>query len=165
MCPFRVPNTNLHCLLMFSLILEIPWTFLSRVSCIHGHASSDPMKSTVIFSDESKPIRMLTTITNLNPIPSKIRSNQSTKINFNPCAYKTTPFSLTSSIRFLLWIGSSNPQRSVIYPGLICVAIGLGVAFMDIRYPEKIADFFGVDPLQDYEEHYYSESGRGVGFW
>ncbi|XP_043197075.1 dual oxidase maturation factor 1-like [Amphibalanus amphitrite] len=41
--------------------------------------------------------------------------------------------------------------------GIFCLLVGLTMIFMDIRYPEYLTDFFGVDPLQDYEEHYYTQ--------
>ncbi|XP_037075847.1 dual oxidase maturation factor 1-like [Pollicipes pollicipes] len=40
--------------------------------------------------------------------------------------------------------------------GLFCVLVGLVVGFLDFRYPDELADFFGIDPLQNYEEHYYT---------
>ncbi|CAM1311083.1 Uncharacterised protein PB.5606, partial [Pycnogonum litorale] len=38
--------------------------------------------------------------------------------------------------------------------GILCVVFSLLILFMDLRYPDKIATFFGIDVLQDYEEFY-----------
>ncbi|CAN8011194.1 unnamed protein product, partial [Ixodes pacificus] len=38
--------------------------------------------------------------------------------------------------------------------GLVCLLIGIVVLFMDLRYPDVISTFFGIDILQDYEEIY-----------
>ena len=51
-------------------------------------------------------------------------------------------------------VSSFHPPRGL--AGIACLLVGVTMGFMDIRYPEYLADFFGVDPLQDYEEHYYS---------
>ncbi|CAN7939039.1 unnamed protein product, partial [Ixodes hexagonus] len=38
--------------------------------------------------------------------------------------------------------------------GLVCLLLGTVVLFMDLRYPDIISTFFGIDILQDYEEIY-----------
>ncbi|XP_029839009.2 dual oxidase maturation factor 1 [Ixodes scapularis] len=38
--------------------------------------------------------------------------------------------------------------------GLVCLLVGIVVLFMDLRYPDIISTFFGIDILQDYEEIY-----------
>lgn len=38
--------------------------------------------------------------------------------------------------------------------GLVCLLVGAVVLFMDLRYPDVIAEFFDIDILQDYEEIY-----------
>lgn len=38
--------------------------------------------------------------------------------------------------------------------GIVCLTVGAVVLFMDLRYPDVIATFFGIDVLQDYDEVY-----------
>ncbi|XP_064475303.1 dual oxidase maturation factor 1-like isoform X2 [Ornithodoros turicata] len=38
--------------------------------------------------------------------------------------------------------------------GILCAFVGLAVLFMDLRYPEAVASFFGIDVYQEYEEVY-----------
>jgi len=40
---------------------------------------------------------------------------------------------------------------------MTCVVIGLVIVFLDLRYPDEIAFFFGIDPLADYEEYHLSK--------
>jgi hypothetical protein len=40
--------------------------------------------------------------------------------------------------------------------GIACFTIGLVILFLDLRYPDDIALFFGIDPLADYEEYHLS---------
>nr|CAD7398023.1 unnamed protein product [Timema cristinae] len=42
--------------------------------------------------------------------------------------------------------------------GLLSTTLGLLVAFLDLRYPDEIALFFGIDPLADYEEYHLTAS-------
>ncbi|KAG1674998.1 Dual oxidase maturation factor 1 [Nymphon striatum] len=44
--------------------------------------------------------------------------------------------------------------------GAACIFVAIVVLFMDLRFPDQIATFFGVDALQDYEE-YYVDSNEG----
>jgi hypothetical protein len=41
--------------------------------------------------------------------------------------------------------------------GTACVIIGIVIVFFDLRYPDDIALFFGIDPLADYEEYHLSK--------
>jgi hypothetical protein len=41
--------------------------------------------------------------------------------------------------------------------GVACVVIGLVILFLDLRYPDDITLFFGIDPLADYEEYHLSK--------
>ena len=40
---------------------------------------------------------------------------------------------------------------------MTCVVIGLVIVFLDLRRPDDIALFFGIDPLADYEEYHLSK--------
>jgi len=40
---------------------------------------------------------------------------------------------------------------------MTCVVIGLVIVFLDLRYPDEIALFFGIDPLANYEEYHLSK--------
>nr|CAD7588577.1 unnamed protein product [Timema genevievae] len=42
--------------------------------------------------------------------------------------------------------------------GILSTTLGLLVAFLDLRYPDEIALFFGIDPLADYEEYHLTAS-------
>lgn len=42
----------------------------------------------------------------------------------------------------------------VLFTGLLCELLVAIIIFMDLRYPEEIAIFFGTDILQDYEDYY-----------
>nr|CAD7200486.1 unnamed protein product [Timema douglasi] len=42
--------------------------------------------------------------------------------------------------------------------GLLSTTLGLLVAFLDLRYPDEIALFFGIDPLADYEEYHLNSN-------
>lgn len=42
--------------------------------------------------------------------------------------------------------------------GVACVVIGLVILFLDLRYPDDITLFFGIDPLADYEEYHLTAS-------
>lgn len=44
-----------------------------------------------------------------------------------------------------------------LHSGTVCVVIGLVIVFLDLRYPDNIALFFGKDPLADYEEFHLSK--------
>lgn len=44
-----------------------------------------------------------------------------------------------------------------LHSGVTCVVIGLCIVFLDLRYPDEIALFFGIDPLADYEEYHLSK--------
>nr|CAD7458661.1 unnamed protein product [Timema tahoe] len=46
--------------------------------------------------------------------------------------------------------------------GILSTTLGLLVAFLDLRYPDEIALFFGIDPLADYEEYHLNETHIGV---
>lgn len=51
------------------------------------------------------------------------------------------------------------------FSGLIAVICGIVVLIMDFVYPIEIASFFGVDPLQDFEDTfvYDDKSSNGLG--
>lgn len=42
----------------------------------------------------------------------------------------------------------------VLFTGFFCLQLSVVIIFMDLRYPEEIATFFGIDVLQDYEDYY-----------
>ncbi|GFS47752.1 dual oxidase maturation factor 1 [Trichonephila inaurata madagascariensis] len=42
----------------------------------------------------------------------------------------------------------------VLFTGLLCELLAVIIIFMDLRFPEEIAVFFGIDILQDYEDYY-----------
>lgn len=52
---------------------------------------------------------------------------------------------------------SVNINIIFLHSGITCVVIGLVIVFFDLRYPDDIALFFGIDPLADYEEYHLSK--------
>lgn len=50
-----------------------------------------------------------------------------------------------------------NINTIFLHSGMTCVVIGLVIVFLDLRYPDDIALFFGTDPLADYEEYHLSK--------
>jgi hypothetical protein len=50
-----------------------------------------------------------------------------------------------------------NTNILLLHLGMACVVIGLVILFLDLRYPDDIALFFGRDPLADYEEYHLSK--------
>lgn len=50
-----------------------------------------------------------------------------------------------------------NVNIILLHSGMTCVVIGLVIVFLDLRYPDEIAFFFGIDPLADYEEYHLSK--------
>lgn len=46
--------------------------------------------------------------------------------------------------------------------GVMCATASLIILFMDLRYPDLIATFFGVDALQDYEEFYVGKKQHPI---
>lgn len=63
-----------------------------------------------------------------------------------PFYYEDELVVLRTHYGWCFWINLVN--------GLLCTVAGLVVLFMDLRFPEAIATFFGIDILQDYEEIY-----------
>ncbi|XP_021933136.1 dual oxidase maturation factor 1-like isoform X2 [Zootermopsis nevadensis] len=81
----------------------------------------------------------------------------------------------------LLWVVVRNPNPLIIpfeagnittkygihfwltlISGTACVIIGIVIVFFDLRYPDDIALFFGIDPLADYEEYHLTASELAV---
>ncbi|GIX97150.1 dual oxidase maturation factor 1, partial [Caerostris extrusa] len=50
----------------------------------------------------------------------------------------------------------------VLFTGLLCEVVAAIVLFMDLRFPEQIAVFFGLDILQDYEDYYADPTELGL---
>ncbi|KAJ9578716.1 hypothetical protein L9F63_005078 [Diploptera punctata] len=42
--------------------------------------------------------------------------------------------------------------------GIVCIILGIVILFFDLRYPDNISVFFGIDPLSDYEEYHLTPS-------
>ncbi|PSN41138.1 hypothetical protein C0J52_05203 [Blattella germanica] len=42
--------------------------------------------------------------------------------------------------------------------GIVCTILGFVIVFLDLRHPDNIALFFGVDPLADYEEYHLTST-------
>jgi hypothetical protein len=59
--------------------------------------------------------------------------------------------------RVLLLLQKYNSNVIFLLTGTACVIIGLTIMFFDLRYPDDIALFFGIDPLADYEEYHLSK--------
>jgi len=92
-------------------------------------------------------------------------------------AYFTVLTGLLQLLACLLWAVIRNPNPLIIPfengnittkygvsfwltfgSGITCVVIGLVIVFLDLRYPDEIALFFGIDPLADYEEYHLTAS-------
>ncbi|CAL1264849.1 unnamed protein product [Larinioides sclopetarius] len=50
----------------------------------------------------------------------------------------------------------------VLFTGLLCEVLTIMILFMDLRFPEEIAIFFGIDILQDYEDYYADPAELGL---
>ncbi|GFU18395.1 dual oxidase maturation factor 1 [Trichonephila clavipes] len=50
----------------------------------------------------------------------------------------------------------------VLFTGLLCELLAAIIIFMDLRFPEEIAMFFGIDILQDYEDYYADPAELGL---
>ncbi|XP_035207012.1 dual oxidase maturation factor 1-like isoform X2 [Stegodyphus dumicola] len=50
----------------------------------------------------------------------------------------------------------------VLFTGLLCEVLVVIIIFMDLRFPEEIAVFFGTNILQDYEDYYVDPAQLGL---
>lgn len=96
-------------------------------------------------------------------------------------AYFTVLTGVLELLACLLWAVIRNPNPLIIpfedgsittkygihfwltlISGVACFTIGLVIMFLDLRYPDDIALFFGIDPLADYEEYHLTENELSV---
>ncbi|XP_023724686.1 dual oxidase maturation factor 1 isoform X4 [Cryptotermes secundus] len=65
------------------------------------------------------------------------------------------PCWLLANILFILVIRCG--AYFTVLTGIACFTIGLVILFLDERYPDQIALFFGIDPLADYDEYHLTD--------
>ena len=44
-----------------------------------------------------------------------------------------------------------------LFTGIVCIILAIVIMFLDLRFPDNISVFFGIDPLADYEEYHLSK--------
>ncbi|XP_069693066.1 dual oxidase maturation factor 1-like [Periplaneta americana] len=96
-------------------------------------------------------------------------------------AYFTVLTGALQLLACLLWVVIRNPNPLIIpfedgcikttyganfwltlISGTACVIIGAILVFLDLRYPDELAVFFGIDPLADYEEYHLTVNELAV---
>ncbi|KAG8183360.1 hypothetical protein JTE90_008263 [Oedothorax gibbosus] len=50
----------------------------------------------------------------------------------------------------------------VLATGILCELLAAIIIFMDLRFPDEISEFFGIDILQDYEDYYADPAELGL---
>ncbi|XP_023724682.1 dual oxidase maturation factor 1 isoform X2 [Cryptotermes secundus] len=69
--------------------------------------------------------------------------------NPNPLIIPFEDGSITTKYGIHFWL--------TLISGIACFTIGLVILFLDERYPDQIALFFGIDPLADYDEYHLTD--------
>ncbi|XP_067127779.1 dual oxidase maturation factor 1-like [Centruroides vittatus] len=49
-----------------------------------------------------------------------------------------------------------------LFTGLLCIVLGIAILILDLRNPDIISAFFGIDILQDYEDFYIAVDDLGI---
>lgn len=65
-----------------------------------------------------------------------------TRLNLLPTHDDNQKLKLLRNIVFLFC------KRIINFAGILCVVLGAVILVLDLRYPEAVTSFFGVDPLQ-----------------